>query len=504
MKHFCIRLYIILCCIGVSVDLTAGPNKDSLLIFVGTIQCDVINFKPSSLSKISFLKDYDIIYIYPPTIKEDFLDFSFESTFKELIADGYQVVSSAELFRQYSPDYSTCVIDTRTNTKHYSFESFYTSSIDSLDALRIELADSTRLNYPDLIVLDESSIILTSNLNTAIVKVQKNFDTYKEIKSIELYKHLPRIRAKLLEGRGLEEHVIDSTLTSDSILISSIDDPFRKKSYFKAIEATNRFPLVINDVMYTLIKITVIDSFFVKEDSDQVVLSNKLCLLKLDLASFELIDAWQIDKIADFSFHQQGWYVTDSVTLVISLIDDFERREKDTPILAEFTLDSGFASFNRLLDNNYVDGQIADPFTMSYMGMRFCTTPIGRHFFLHDVDKSIWEVGRHYKVAQLKDYESFTIDHFLGGHLPSSAYHFDYFDNRYRIAIINYDNRSNEEDTDSEFSTDVVLLHDDFSFDKTFSVNNHPGVKSVSLFENKLYQVIEEGDVFILKSFQLD
>ena len=85
-----------------------------------------------------------------------------------------------------------------------------------------------------------------------------------------------------------------------------------------------------------------------------------------------------------------------------------------------------------------------------------------------------------------------------------STYTFDYFDNKYRIAIVNHIRKTNGDQSNTDFTTDVVMLHDDFSYDKTFSVNNHPGVKSVSLFENKLYQVIEEGDVFILKSFQLD
>lgn len=504
MKCFCIWIYTTLCCICVSADLTARSHTDSLLIFVGTIQCDVINFKPSSLSNISFLEDYEIVYVFPPTIKKDFLEFSFENTFKEMMEDGYHVISNADLFEKYSPDYSTCVIDTKTGVKYYSFESFYTSYIEALDTFKIELEDSTRINYPELIVLDESNIIITSSLNTGIVRATRSFDTYKEVKSIELYRHLPKIRAKLLEGRGLDEQIIDSTLTSDSILMSSIDDPFRKKSYFKAIEATKRFPLVINDAMYTLIGFNIIDSFFVKDNSDHVALSNKLCLLKLDLSSFEIIGAWQIDKIADFGFHEQGWYVTDSVTLVISLIDDHERREKDTPILAEFALDSGFARYIRLLDNTYVDGQIADPFAMSYMNMYFCTDPTGKHLFLHDVDKSIWEIGRHHKLAQLEEYESLRIDHFLGGKLPMSTYTFDYFDNKYRIAIVNHIRKTNGDQSNTDFTTDVVMLHDDFSYDKTFSVNNHPGVKSVSLFENKLYQVIEEGDVFILKSFQLD
>jgi len=499
-----LMLYILLISFSSKAEWSDLLNRDSLLVFIGTVHCDVVNFKPSTLEKISILSEYEIIYVFPPGVKDAFLDFKFESVFSELRSETIQVISSTELFQKYSPDFSTCVVDTKYNRTYRSFNSFYTDLPSEPDSIRINLSKEVALNSPILSVIDESSLMITSRINTTIVTATLSEGSCDGKKSISLYKNLPEIRAIQLKSMGLNPGEIDSILRQDSALVSKVGDAYLRKSYFHTVEASERFTIFRNGNIYSLVEIFVLDSVTNIGDSSKVSLSQQFCLVELDENELNIKGVWHVDKITDFEYHSQGWYVIDTATLVLSLIDKHERRSPTTPILAEFKLESGFAKFNKFLDNKYVDGQLADNFTMGFMEMHFYPMGNGQFLFLHEVDKSIWQVGRHNQLGIVPGYPSLMIEHFMRGYLPYVASHFDRYNDKFRVIITNYNNRpaTHFEDLDSDI--DIVYLNENFLLDKVVTKENHYKVKSVAVYKDSFYYLIEDNDVFYLKQVGIE
>lgn len=504
MLRLSLVLYILLISFTSKAEMSNLLNRDSLLVFIGTVHCDVVNYKPSTLEKISILSEYEIIYVFPPGVKDAFLDFKFESVFSELRVETMQVISSAELFQKYSPDFSTCVVDTKYNRTYRSFNSFYADLPQESDSIKINISKEVALNRPILSVVDESSLMITSRINTTIVTATLSEGSCEENKSISLYKNLPEIRAIQLESMGLNPMEVDSVLKQDSALVSKVDDAYLRKSYFQTVEASERFTIFRNGSIYSLVELFVVDSITNIGDSSKVSLSQQFCLVQLDYNELNIKGVWLVENIHDFEFHPQGWYVMDTATLVISLIDKHERRSPNTPILAEFNLESGFAKFNKFLDNKYVDGQLADNFTMGFMEMHFYPIGNGQFLFLHEVDKSIWQVGHHKQLGRVPGYPSLTIEHFMRGYLPYVASHFDRYNDKFRVVITNYNNRpaTHFEDLDSDI--DIVHLNENFSLEKVVTKENHFKVKSVAVYKNSFYYLIEDDDVFFLKQVGIE